>query len=128
MRYLLDTHVFIWMASDPSGLPAKVATLLTDSDNDLLLSMASIWEMQIKVQLGKLELTADLPALVTQQQTANAVEILPISLDHLWEVGKLPAIHKDPFDRLLIAQSRHEDVLFLTADRIISSYDVQVVW
>lgn len=128
MKYLLDTHVFIWMASDPTGLPTKVAAILRDSDNDVFLSMASIWEMQIKVQLGKLELTATLPELVEQQRTRNAVEILPISLDHLWEVGKLPPIHKDPFDRLLIAQSRHEDIFFLTADRIISSYDVQIVW
>ncbi|MDT8391903.1 MAG: type II toxin-antitoxin system VapC family toxin [Lentisphaeria bacterium] len=128
MKYLLDTHVFIWMASDPTGLPTKVAAILRDSGNDVLLSMASIWEMQIKVQLGKLELTATLPELVEQQRTRNAVEILPISLDHLWEVGKLPPIHKDPFDRLLIAQSRHEDIFFLTADRIISSYDVRIVW
>jgi PIN domain nuclease of toxin-antitoxin system len=128
MKYLLDTHVFIWMASDPDALPQSIAEILLAPESDLVLSLVSIWEMQIKAQLGKLKLATELPALVEEQQTRNAVAILPISLEHLWELGKLPPIHRDPFDRLLIAQSRREKLLFLTADSLIPKYDVDVVW
>jgi len=128
MKYLLDTHVFIWMASDPAGLSRKASSLILDTNSQLILSLVSVWEMQIKSQLGKLELELPLPELVGEQQATNRVELLPITLDHLWELGTLPPIHRDPFDRLLIAQSRCERIQFLTADGTIPDYDVDAVW
>ena len=94
MKYLLDTHVFIWLDNDPEKLSEKAASICTYSNNRLLLSMASVWEMRIKVQLGKLRLPVPLGEMVRNQITSNRIELLPIELSHVLGLGSLPAHHK----------------------------------
>jgi PIN domain nuclease of toxin-antitoxin system len=128
MKYLLDTHVFIWLDNDPEKLSGKAAAICTDSNNTLLLSMASVWEMQIKVQLGKLRLPAPLAEIVHNQATSNRVALLPIELSHVLGLSSLPFHHKDPFDRLLIAQAGVENAVLLTDDDQVVQYSVSTVW
>lgn len=127
MKVLLDTHTFIWWDSAPSKLSAQVLALLQDPANTVSLSVVSVWEMLIKHQLGKLTLNMPLATIVVQQQ-ANGIQILPITLDHVLAVESLPTPHKDPFDRLLVAQANVEGAVLLSADPIFAQYPVHVVW
>ncbi len=127
MKGLLDTHTFIWWDSEPSKLSAKALAFIRDPNSRVLLSVVSIWEILIKQQLGKLNLHAPLAQILAQQQ-ANGIEIIPVSLDHVMAVANLPNIHKDPFDRLLIAQANGEGALFLSGDAIVGKYPVQIMW
>src|SRR5690349_15404624 len=104
MNLLLDTHTFIWWDSQPAQLSAQALALCQDVANTLFLSLVSVWEMHIKQQLGKLQFQQPLADLIAAQQESNGVHILPIRLEHIYAVGALPYHHKDPFDRLLIAQ------------------------
>src|SRR5437660_876360 len=104
MKLLLDTHVFIWWDSDPGQLSAPALAALRDPANSVWLSVVSVWEIVIKVQLGKLTLRLPLADIVAQQQ-ANGLQILAVTLLHSLAVEGLPPAHKDPFDRLLAAQS-----------------------
>ena len=124
MRILLDTHVFIWWDSEPDLLSQRAREFCEDPNNTLVLSVVSVWEMQIKRQIGKLDLRMPLNELIENQTRQNGVEILPVHLDHVLRLDKLPAIHKDPFDRLLIAQAKIEDIKILTSDRVFAEYDV----
>ena len=128
MKLLLDTHAFIWLDSNPSRLSKQVRLLLQDSNNTLLLSVVSIWEMQIKTQMGKLQLSLSLAEVVETQQQANMIEILPVSLSHVLALDHLPFHHKDPFDRLLIAQANIENAALVSQDTILASYPVQLIW
>src|SRR5260370_11761737 len=127
MKGLLDTHTFIWWDSEPSKLSAKALAFIRDPNSRVLLSVVSIWEILIKQQLGKLNLHAPLAQILAQQQ-ATGIEIIPVSLDHVMAVANLPNIHKDPFDRLLIAQANGEGALFLSGDAIVGKYPVQIMW
>lgn len=128
MICLLDTHTFIWMDSSPQRLSSRVASICQDSDNTLLLSIASIWEIQIKILLGKLTLPTSLSELVQNQIAVNKVRLLPIELKHILRLDGLPNHHKDPFDRLLIAQVLVEQAVFLSNDPQNAAYPVTVVW
>lgn len=125
MKLLFDTHAFIWWDSDPSRLSPRVLALCQDRANVLLLSVASAWEMQIKVQLGKLELATPLGELIRRQQEVNGVELLPVALDHVLALHDLPPHHRDPFDRLLVAQANIEKAVLVTNDSIITRYPVE---
>lgn len=127
MKLLLDTHAFIWWDSDPSRLSPRVLSLLQDRSSTVLLSVVSIWEMLVKLQLGKLSLRLPLSEIVAHQ-VANGVQILPVSLEHVMGLENLPATHKDPFDRLLIAQARIENAILLSADHVLAKYPVQILW
>jgi PIN domain nuclease of toxin-antitoxin system len=127
MKVLLDTHTFIWWDSDPSKLSAQVLTLLQDPATTVFLSVVSVWEMLIKRQLGKLTLRMPLATLVAQQQ-ANGIQILSITLGHVLAVESLPTPHKDPFDRLLVAQANVEGTVLLSADSVFAQYPVNVLW
>ena len=127
MKLLLDTHAFMWMDSEPEKLSGRVQELCKDPENVLFLSAASIWEMQIKTQLGKLQLRMPLPEIIREQQE-NGVEILDIEADHIYALESLPAHHKDPFDRLLIAQAIVEEAILLTADPLIQQYPIKTEW
>lgn len=127
MKLLLDTHVFIWWDSDPSQLSPIAATALTDPSNQIFLSVASVWEMVIKMQLGKMRLRLPLQDIILQQQT-NGLEILQISLEHTLAVGGLSLLHKDPFDRLLVAQSKVEGAQLVSADHHLSQYGIPLLW
>ncbi len=128
MRYLLDTHAFIWWAGEPAHLSSLALSLCHDPTHTLLLSVASVWEMQIKSQLGKLHLALPLSEIVESQQQTNRLEILAISLTHIWSLAKLPEHHKDPFDRLLISQAITEGLTLISHDSDIARYPVQVAW
>jgi PIN domain nuclease of toxin-antitoxin system len=128
MKLLLDTHAFIWWASEPQRLSQKVLILCQDRANTLMISVASIWEMQIKLQLGRLRLTLPLRNLIESQQQANNLQVLPIELSHVLALDNLPLHHRDPFDRLLIAQSNVEDAPLVSMDRAFSEYQVKLLW
>jgi len=128
MKFIVDTHVFLWIAADPEKLSKKAELCIKDTGNSLYLSIASLWEMQVKIQLGKLDLDMPLDELWYQQQIKADLSLLPIKEEHIWELGLLPHVHKDPFDRLLIAQSKHEKMGLITADKYISRYYTTVIW
>jgi PIN domain nuclease of toxin-antitoxin system len=127
MKYLLDTHAFMWMDSEPEKLSAHVQQLCQDTENTLMLSVVSIWEMQIKNQLGKLRLNLPLAEVVREQQE-NGIEILPVEAAHIFALESLPNLHKDPFDRLLVAQAMAEDMVLISADPLIKQYPARVEW
>jgi PIN domain nuclease of toxin-antitoxin system len=127
MKLLLDTHTFMWWDSEPSQLSKRVDAAMRDPANEIVLSVISIWEMSIKAQLGKLNLRIPLANIVAEQR-ANGLRLLPVSLEHVLEVERLPPIHRDPFDRLLAAQSIIEGLEFATKDAIFENYPVRLFW
>lgn len=127
MKLLFDTHTFIWWDSDPSKLSGRVLELLINKDNIRLLSVVSLWEIQIKHQLGKLTLNKALGEIIAIQQK-NYIGILPITIAHILALDSLPIHHKDPFDRLLIAQANIENAVLISCDSVFSNYSVKVEW
>ena len=128
MKVLLDMHAFIWWDSDPGKLSSPARTACEDRANVVLLSVASAWEMQIKLQLGKLDLRLPLAEVIANQQKANDLQILPVVLGHVLALQELPTHHTDPFDRLLIAQANIEEVVLLSHDPVFAQYPVKVLW
>lgn len=128
MKILLDTHTFIWWDTDPSQLSAQALSICQDANNQLLLSVASVWEMAIKISLGKLRFAKPLADMIAEQQRTNHLELLPVALAHALTVEALPPIHKDPFDRLLIAQAQVEGIPLLSRDAFLRQYTVTVIW
>ena len=128
MRYLLDTHAFLWWDTNSAKLSSHVFNLMQDKNNTLYLSLVSIWEMQIKSQLGKLKLPDNLETIIDRQQRENRIQLLAIGTQHVFALTGLPNHHKDPFDRLLIAQARVENLSLITRDAKIATYPVTVVW
>jgi PIN domain nuclease of toxin-antitoxin system len=124
MRLLLDTHVAIWAVAISHRIKPDVQKLLDESDNTIFVSAVSIWEIAIKRSLGKLTAPDDLPDRITDE----GFPWLPVSAKHAWQVGELPLHHRDPFDRLLIAQAQIEGLAVVTGDRAFASYDVPTVW
>ncbi|MBF0228786.1 MAG: type II toxin-antitoxin system VapC family toxin [Desulfamplus sp.] len=128
MKLLLDTHTFIWWDSEPSKLPSKVLASCQNKENTLIISVASVWEMQIKSQLGKMKLSLPLEELIGSQNKINKIKILPIILEHILALEKLPSYHKDPFDRLLIAQANTENATLVSCDSVFNNYSVSLMW
>ncbi len=128
MNYLLDTHTFVWLDVRSANLSPRAKSVLSDPDHTLFVSMASIWEMQIKAQLGKLTLRVPLSQLIAEQQQADNIHLLSVSLEHIFELGNLANHHRDPFDRLLIAQARIEDMPIISGDPRVAEYGVEVIW
>ena len=121
MRLLLDTHLLLWAIADSKRLPTEVRALLEDESNEVYYSAASIWEIAIKASLKRKDFRIDLKLLLSTLPEMGAVE-LPVTAAHAAGVGKLPFIHRDPFDRLLIAQSIAEPLILLTNDNILGRY------
>jgi PIN domain nuclease of toxin-antitoxin system len=128
MKVLLDTHAFIWWDSDPTKLSPQARAACEDRTNVVLLSVASAWEMQIKLQLGKLDLRLSLAEVIASQQQTNDIQVLPVALGHVLALQDLPAHYKDPFDRLLIAQANVEAVVLISHDPVFAHYPVKVLW
>ena len=128
MRVLIDTHVFIWWTSDVKKLSSRVHNLLLDPNTEAILSVVSIWEMQIKLSLGKLQFRTALAELVDDEINRNRIELLPLSLSHIYALSNLPHHHRDPFDRILIAQSMDEDLQILSIDEKFDAYGVKRLW
>jgi PIN domain nuclease of toxin-antitoxin system len=128
MNLLLDTHVFLWLNDTPEKLSPVALAACQDENNTLFLSLASAWEIQIKQQLGKLELSENLHTLVSTQQQQNGLQLLPIDLAHIEALSQLPTVHRDPFDRLLIAQSIQQHMQIVSADQVFTNYPVKLIW
>lgn len=121
MRLLLDTHLLLWAAVEPARLPAVARKLLRDAGNELMFSAASFWEITIKLGLGREDFQVD-PGLLRRGLLDNGYSELLIGSDHAIAVNALPRFHKDPFDRILVAQAIVEGILLLTADPLIAQY------
>jgi PIN domain nuclease of toxin-antitoxin system len=126
-RLLLDTHVWLWMISDPQRLRAEVQETLRSGDSALFLSAASCWEIAIKHRLGKLPLPEPPAAFVPPRLLRDGVALLPIDAHHALAVADLPDLHSDPFDRLLVAQARAERLTLVTVDEALLRYDVDAM-
>jgi len=127
MTGILDTHAFVWLDSQPARLSAAARTFIQDEQNRILLSAASVWELIVKAQLGKLTLRAPIEHILDDQRQ-NGIEGLPIDFDHVMAIQRLPALHRDPFDRLLVAQALHVGAVLISSDAQLRSYPVQVIW
>lgn len=128
MRALLDTHTFLWWITDDARLSTRARKLIEDGHNKLYFSAASGWEIAIKAQLGRISFPKEPGAFIPSQLARNAIEVLPVTLSHALHVHGLPSHHRDPFDRLLVAQSQVEDMPILTADPLLGKYTVETVW
>jgi PIN domain nuclease of toxin-antitoxin system len=128
VNLLLDTQGFLWWSDAPERLSRKALAALQDPANQLILSVVSVWEVQIKLHTGKLSIASPLKHMVEMQQRVNQVRVLPIYLEHVYHLASLPMPHKDPFDRLLIAQAIAEDLTLVSADGIFSQYPVSLLW
>ncbi len=128
MRALLDTGAFLWFISDSDKLSAKARQYIADLNNELLLSVVSLWEIAIKTSLGKLELLRPFDQLMAGQLKQNAITILPIEVHQLSRLIDLPFHHRDPFDRLIIAQSITERLPLISSDNAFSQYPIQLIW
>ena len=127
MKALLDTYAFLWALAGDARMSRHARDVFAGSA-DLFLSIASIWEIVIKVQSGKLNLPRPAGPYVLRKLAENRISSLPISLDHLLALERLPMHHRDPFDRMLIAQSIEEDWPIITADPKFKQYPVQIIW
>ena len=121
MKLLLDTHLLLWAAGEPERLPAKARALIEDTGNELLFSAASLWEVAIKHGLGRADFQAD-ARLLRRGLLDNGYSELPIVSDHVVAIESLPPIHKDPFDRVLVAQATVEGITLLTLDPMVAQY------
>lgn len=128
MRILLDTSAFLWSNIEPARLSSRAASLIQDGANDLVLSAVSAWEVAIKHRLGQLELPQEPGPYVSSRIVLDRLSALPIEISHALQVSALPLLHRDPFDRLLIAQAQLERLPILTSDPNITRYDVEVIW
>jgi PIN domain nuclease of toxin-antitoxin system len=124
VRLLLDTHALIWAAADPDRLPARVGGALTDPGNVVFLSAASVWEIAVKRARGRLRFPTVDDALLDRAGYRD----LPIARAHAAAVEDLPDHHADPFDRMLVAQARTDDLVLVTADELVRRYDVRWLW
>jgi len=125
MKLLLDTHLLLWAAGEPDQLPLAAMTEIENPDNDLVFSAASLWEVAIKRGLGRADFTVD-PRLLRRGLLDNGYHELSITSEHAVAVDGLPPIHKDPFDRILIAQSIVEGITLLTVDDLVARYPAPV--
>ena len=128
MRILLDTHAFLWFITADPKLSANAERAIRDPENTPLLSIASVWEIAIKMNQGRLPIPLPLHQFISQQQQANRIEILPIELEHTYEIARLPLHHRDPFDRLLIAQAMVANLPLVSTDSAFDAYPVQRLW
>jgi PIN domain nuclease of toxin-antitoxin system len=126
MKQLLDTHSFIWFVTGKSQITPEIRLRIENNEN--LLSIASVWEIAIKSNLGKLDIGVSIKILVEEQIIGNGIELLNITTEHLEIVSTLPLYHRDPFDRLLIAQAMVENLPIIGIDKAFDAYSVQRLW
>ena len=128
MRVLLDTQAFLWAASAPERLSPRARRAIEAGSNEVYLSAASVWEIAIKTQLGRLQVVHDLEDFVPERMAERSLVALPVLMSHVLKVAALPGVHRDPFDRLLVAQAIDENLHLVTSDRRLRDYPVKVVW
>jgi len=130
MKFLLDTHTFLWLINElySSKLSETVKRLFLKPENQFYLSIASVWEIAIKVNLGKLDIVQPIAPFILGQLQENEISLLDIRFQHAVKVVELPLHHRDPFDRILIAQSLVEDIPLLSKDKVFDAYGIQRTW
>ena len=128
MRLLLDTHVFLWWIGDDPRVSLRAHKAIAMAENEVFLSVASAWEIAVKTRLGKLALPADVESFLPDQIQRNGISILPIGLAHALRLSLLPLHHRDPFDRMLVAQAQVDNLTLVTADASLRRYDVKLCW
>ncbi len=128
MRLLLDTQAFLWSISAPERLSTRARRNIQSGRNEVFVSAVSAWEIAIKSALGRITLAEDPQRFIPEQMTQNAFEPLPVLIRHALKVLDLPNVHKDPFDRLLVAQALIEDLALVSVDERLSRYPVRVIW
>jgi PIN domain nuclease of toxin-antitoxin system len=124
VRLLIDSHTFVWWSDASPALGSAASAAIADPANEVLISVAALWELTIKVSSRKLSLPADLETLAASEGFA----VLPIAFPHLRRLAELPRFHRDPFDRMMIAQALAERIPIATADKVFAAYGVQIVW
>lgn len=128
MRLLLDTHSFIWFFEGDARLPQIARNLIEDETNVLFISIASIWEMAIKVSIGKLNLSKPFENVITEHVMMSDIDVLDISVSHTFAVARMPLHHRDPFDRVIISQSLIENLPLISGDSAFDQYGVTRLW
>lgn len=128
MKFLLDTHAFLWFINGDEQLPSVARQLIADIDNEIFLSVASLWEIAIKFSLGKLTLGKPFHEIILGQLEINDFAMLPIDIDALNLVSNLPFHHRDPFDRMIIAQAMAEEMAVISKDTIFTNYSIKLIW
>ena len=128
MRYLLDTHALLWWIADAPELSARARSLIEPADHEILVSAVSGWEISVKYQLGKLKLAGPPDVVIPQHVAENGFAVLPVTLAHGVQVHRIPLHHRDPFDRMLVAQSQLERVPIVSRDAAFAAYDIDVLW
>jgi PIN domain nuclease of toxin-antitoxin system len=128
MNALLDTHVFLWWINDNPRLPVYIRSIIADSKNELFFSAACCWEIAIKYRLGRIKLPQKPDIFIIDQLAKNAVRSLPIHASHALYECNLPNLHRDPFDRIIVSQSKIEKMPVITGDPLIKQYKVSVIW
>jgi len=128
VRVLLDTHALLWFSLDDARLSAGAKSAIMDRGNDLLVSPATLWEVAIKVSLGKYELEEEFTPFFSRVLAAYNMTLLPVTVEHAATVARLPFHHRDPFDRLLVAQAICEGIPIVSTDRALDAYSVARIW
>jgi PIN domain nuclease of toxin-antitoxin system len=128
MEYLLDTHTLLWIITDDNQLSNKVKKLFLDEQNELYISVASLWEIAIKVSLKRLELGQSITDFYYKHVIGNKIKLLDLKVEHLAVLETLEFHHKDPFDRLIVCQSIVEKIPVLSSDKVLSKYPIKRVW
>jgi PIN domain nuclease of toxin-antitoxin system len=128
MKILLDTHAFLWWITEDPRLSVRAREVISDGNNELFLSAATGWEITIKAQIGRLKLPDEPQHFIPEQMRINGIQSLPIQMDHALHISTLPSHHRDPFDRLLIAQAQLEELPILSSDPQLANYQVQLIW
>lgn len=127
-RYLLDTQIVMWLANEPEKVSVSGCDVILNKDNELYFCYASVWELSIKESIGKLKLNIPLQDFISEEIEKHSLILLPVSLTSIYHNQHLPLIHKDPFDRILAAQSIIEKLPLISADRIFDDYDIKRIW
>ena len=128
MRILADTHTFLWFVTDAAQLSAKAKTILEARDTERFFSIASVWEIAIKTNLGKLTLRKPLEEFLPEQLAVNRFTLLNIAAEHAFRAGRLPLHHHDPFDRMLVAQCLAENLPLVSSDDALDAYGIKRLW
>jgi PIN domain nuclease of toxin-antitoxin system len=128
MRLLLDTHTFLWFITADAQLSSTAENAIRKLGTEAFLSIASVWEIAIKVNLGRLPIPQPLETFIPEQLRLNRITLLPIELSHTFEISRMPLHHRDPFDRIIIAQAQVEDLELVSADGAFDDYPVRRLW
>ncbi|HWP47021.1 MAG TPA: type II toxin-antitoxin system VapC family toxin [Candidatus Limnocylindrales bacterium] len=128
MKLLLDTHTFLGFIGGDERLSPTARTLIEDLTNDVYLSVASLWEMAIKISLGRLQLAQSFKTFIPHQPSLNRIGLLDIMISHTAKVAALPFHHRDPFDRLLVAQAQIEQMSLVSSDAVFDAYEITRLW